>query len=281
MEQLKITNAGGTFIDGTTDCRTAEDQLGTGDIDCLKTWSTKFLRLNEVANDRDFISSHRKPWPTSMGPDATEDEACRTAMGWDLEGVKIWTGWVADGESYYADAVYTGSYSYPWNLHPASRVAFCQYNSYVTTYTAIAPQLHPNGDPAYSPAYFPVKSFIYGDPGVFDLTAGWSVSTRGYWAWPFTVFSLSDEDRTSTRNIGVFVFKRSVTKSDKLTGGSDGYNVKNVQCYTSDVDFADTDYPSQVGTSQLNAFLASTKTLCTDALHAKVVNDISAFIASQ
>ena len=270
MEQLKITNAMGTLVDGTTDCRTAEDQLGTGDIDCLKTWSTKFLGLNEVANDRDFVSSHRKPWPTSMGPDATEDEACRTAMGWDLEGVKIWNG-----------VVYTGSYSYPWNLHPASRVAFCQYNSYVTTYTDIAPQLHPNGDPAYSPAHFPVKSFIYGDPGVFDLTAGWSVSTRGYWAWPFTVFSLSDEDRTSTRNIGVFVFKRSVQKSDKLTGGLDGYNVKNVQCYTSDVDFADTDYPSQVGTSQLNAFLASTKTLCTDALHAKVANDISAFIASQ
>jgi len=267
MEQLDVGQ-----IANRADCSTTEGQVGTGSTDCLKSVpTTKFLRLNQSPHGVEAVSANfRKPWPTSLELNATEDEACRTAMGWHMEGVKIWNG-------IGADQVYIGSYSYTWSLHPASRLAFCQYNSYTTMYTSISPQLHPT----QNPESFQVRRFIDGDPGVFNFTAGWSVSTRGYWAWPFAVFSLSDEDKTSTTNIGIFVFKRSVCKANKLTGSSNCYSMKNAQCYTSNVDFADTEYPSQVGTSQLEAFYASTKTLCTPALNAKVMKDISAFVASQ
>ena len=42
----------------------------------------------------------------------------------------------------------------------------------------------------------------------FKYEGGWIVTTRGFWAFPFESFTLVDG--TSTKNIGIFVFKRAV-----------------------------------------------------------------------
>jgi len=156
-------------------------------------------------------------WPASVGLDDGEDEACRVALG--KRDTRM------------------GQILFTWYLHPATRTVFCQSNYYVNFYVIAAPSEQPKKKMKMNN-----YDWIFMNPG-FRNAGDWMVSVRGFFAFPFGTWKLGNEQ--STRNIVLFIFKRSVCKGSKC------FNTKDAKCFETRKNFTRKRYPSAVSSSEL------------------------------
>jgi len=233
----------------TTICTTSSKQTGTASDDCVP-------------------SSMRKPWPSTVSLSDNEGSACRAAFGKpDLP-----TGCGQGGSD-------NCQMWFPAVVMPATRMAFCDTSVYVTGYLFTTPGREAFPQSESWPAS--AREWLHGKQ-VFSnvLSAGWTTSTRVYYAWPFTTWALADG--TSTKNVGLFVYKRSLCKMNSSTGAYDCYSTQSSHCFTTTEDFAVASYPSTVGSSQLTTFANDlSKERCTPELEAKISPYTTAFVAAQ
>ena len=81
------------------------------------------------------------------------------------------------------------------------------------------------------------------------------------------------------------ITQRSLCKTRSNSPQTDCYNIKKVLCFKTTSDYATTDYPSNVGTTQLQAALTAinsdtTAELCSGALLELVAGDMSRYMAA-
>merc|ERR1712182_82146 len=99
----------------------------------------------------------------------------------------------------------------------------------------------------------------------------WSITTRGFWAFPFAAWKL--DDGTSTKNIVLFMFKRAVCKTTGR-GQEECYSSKTCECFTTSRPYTSKEYPSAVGTGDFNQaksmLFAGKARGCTTALLTKI-----------
>ena len=159
---------------------------------------------------------------------------------------------------------------------PATRMAFCDANFYVTNFYFTVPALEKQSSDMWPPT---AQDWLWGKR-MFVYTGGWTVTTRSYYAWPFTEWTVASG--ISTKNVGLFIWSRNLCKLNNSTGASDCWSVKNTRCFQTTQPFANAAYPSKVGTTQLTIFADDqSKKPCGTALEAKIAPHIAAFIASQ
>ena len=156
--------------------------------------------------------------------------------------------------------------------HPASRMAFCHVNYYTTGYSGMRPAMFHVTSPSLS---------AWRDaPRNWETRGNWSVTTRGFFAFPFDTFTL--DDGTSTKDILLFVFKRAVCKTDLTRNENVCYNIKVASCFQTSSHYTNKTYPSQTGTSEFNAAIAqgiASWTRCGSTLLSKISSYISKYVA--
>merc|ERR1712086_949690 len=163
--------------------------------------------------------------PASVGPADGEDQACRVALGKeDKEDTRI------------------GQILFTWNLHPATRTVFCQSDYYLNSYVFSAPSEKLRGSKKRKK--MSNYDWIYMNPG-FRNAGDLMVSTRGFFAFPFPQRWWKLENGQSTRNIVLFIFKRSVCKGSKC------FATKGAKCFETRRPFTSRKYPCLMSSSEL------------------------------
>ena len=101
---------------------------------------------------------------------------------------------------------------------------------------------------------------------------------RSFLAWPFSTWQL--DDGTSTKDIIIHVYKRAVCrpKIGSQAGGQECYSTKFVRCLKLTSHVMTAQYPSYVGSAELEQARSRIDAFCSDSLQQKVGEQITGYM---